>query len=827
MSVSRDTTSLVWMPASPAEWRELFRSKGIPVPTLLWLCQETTGSLADSSSGNFTGFVKGSPAYQQAIPNWSRKGILLHDGNAEWFQSNTWPGSLTAPVGSSLAMVWATFPTAAASTERSVLTFGSSFGTQVAIDSRVSANPYTIDLAIGGGQSQGGTSARGQVSMSGTHPFFLRANSTVTTASMRTDNEILSSSIPGTMTLGELTLGGDNVFFWLAPGVTYMYVAAWIGSDAEMTDGQLTTIIQTFTSGSSYASGTLIPFAATGTYSDASSANVSSQTSWVVSDNSKFVVTTAGTGSAIIGGHLYGANVGITGTIGAVAGTGTVVVVSSDSASFGAVPYAIKTPMQDDHWQVLGLSPWGSYWGLQEPSGSNCVSSGSTQLTMVPLRDVSMLRNPAGWVRNGLSVTKAGQLGTMRTPSYPFNSAALATGVAIMSYSRINVIASRTIMGQCSGTLTRDGGQTADMLLKLGSNNNGSGLILDYSGSGGGIGLATPHVDGRFHPLLIVYDPVNSRIKAYSDLDVITGSFPGAIGTGSNALGMGWLGENSNGTGDHDHIYFAVATGSVATALSDDGKAAAFLKKLGWTPRWNWTSDLTAFVAVPQSYRDWQELITGSLAGVQPPPDAWGFQATTGTIPNLIGTRALGVEGSPLYQQSVTNWSRKACSVVDSQGSLPLFFTNNGGSDPDLHTNSRLVFALVAINGTPGGIRNVIEMGGSDSTGLEVDASGHFIARVAGNTATGVVPAGSTVHPVFIKSDITNSVFKVYTDKEIITPTWTTPIVNSISTDFGAFFTLPGPVQYLYGCHWFGSAAEWTDAQIRAIMYMMGWAPAW
>ena len=91
------------------------------------------------------------------------------------------------------------------------------------------------------------------------------------------------------------------------------------------------------------------------------------------------------------------------------------------------------------------------------------------------------------------------------------------------------------------------------------------------------------HVDGRAHPFLAVYDVTNSRAKLYTDLEAITGSF-GVLNV-SPALGMGAL-VSGQTAASASHLYFAVSTGSVAEALSDNGRASQFLKALGWTLTW-------------------------------------------------------------------------------------------------------------------------------------------------------------------------------------------------------------------------------------------------
>ena len=48
MTVTRDAASSKYTPASAAEWAELLSGSGLGAPSSLWLCQESSGTLADS-----------------------------------------------------------------------------------------------------------------------------------------------------------------------------------------------------------------------------------------------------------------------------------------------------------------------------------------------------------------------------------------------------------------------------------------------------------------------------------------------------------------------------------------------------------------------------------------------------------------------------------------------------------------------------------------------------------------------------------------------------------------------------------------------------------
>lgn len=103
--------------------------------------------------------------------------------------------------------------------------------------------------------------------------------------------------------------------------------------------------------------------------------------------------------------------------------------------------------------------------------------------------------------------------------------------------------------------------------------------------------------DGRAHPLLLVYDKTNSRVKAYSDLEAVTGTFHKTVIRNSTTASFFWGASTQHNPGSGQNpgnaiaasgnfIWAAACTGSTAEQFSDDGKASKFLKDLGWTVSW-------------------------------------------------------------------------------------------------------------------------------------------------------------------------------------------------------------------------------------------------
>lgn len=117
-------------------------------------------------------------------------------------------------------------------------------------------------------------------------------------------------------------------------------------------------------------------FSATASYSDNTTGSVTLTANWQTSDTGIASVNSSGVVTINAGGKIWGGDIGITASVGSAFGTGTILVISSDSGS--VFP---KMPQQDNHWQLLGLSPWGAYGGCQELTG-NLVLSGSAGYTL-------------------------------------------------------------------------------------------------------------------------------------------------------------------------------------------------------------------------------------------------------------------------------------------------------------------------------------------------------------------------------------------------------------------------------------------------------------
>lgn len=129
--VSRDALSGKYVPETPAEWRTfldssaggfaVFTTKSTPLG--IWLCQEASANLADSSGNGLTLTAANAPAYQQTVTGMTRKGVVCADGTAKTFSSTS---SSLPDISTTSALVLAIVqtPASAPAANRNIVAIG-------------------------------------------------------------------------------------------------------------------------------------------------------------------------------------------------------------------------------------------------------------------------------------------------------------------------------------------------------------------------------------------------------------------------------------------------------------------------------------------------------------------------------------------------------------------------------------------------------------------------------------------------------------------------------------------------------------------------------
>lgn len=118
--VSRDASSLIYVPNDASEWTTFRTATGLATanPDSLWRCQEASGNLADSI-GALTLTATGTVDYQQAVTGWTRRGVLLTDGTTEKFVAASGVGP--SPATTSQAWLFFVQLPATPATARSIM----------------------------------------------------------------------------------------------------------------------------------------------------------------------------------------------------------------------------------------------------------------------------------------------------------------------------------------------------------------------------------------------------------------------------------------------------------------------------------------------------------------------------------------------------------------------------------------------------------------------------------------------------------------------------------------------------------------------------------
>jgi hypothetical protein len=235
--VTRDASSLIYCPATAAEWTATMAAAGLSAignPTQLWKLQEASGSPADSI-GSATLTANGAVSYQQTVSGWTRKAIVPTSGGANYLFNNS-DGALsdgsTVPV--TLLMYVAITSTPGADVD--VALIGDSNGPKAIV---TSANKPK--LMINASVTATGGSALG----TGVRPWVISTPGGVAPAynNLYDDLEVVApASTNCSSALKQVFFGG---VVEAAPSMQMLYAAQWAGTGKSMTTAQTRTLLST------------------------------------------------------------------------------------------------------------------------------------------------------------------------------------------------------------------------------------------------------------------------------------------------------------------------------------------------------------------------------------------------------------------------------------------------------------------------------------------------------------------------------------------------------------------------------------------------------
>lgn len=202
------------------------------------------------------------------------------------------------------------------------------------------------------------------------------------------------------------------------------------------------------------------------------------------------------------------------------------------------------------------------------------------------------------------------------------------------------------------------------------------------------------------------------------------------------------------------------------------------------------------------------------------------LQEPSGNAADSVGSTALPATNVAVYQYAVPSWTRDAMLLSPESGDRRLNAT--GSPWPDKSVTSQMLFMYWERSGLAGSEWNIASLGGGGSLVEARITASEFLKIVSGaNSATGAVDYGNEVAiPLIIQFDKTNSVQRLITHQEILTPTYTTP-GSPNGLWLGAAGVNVASGGYLYAAEFEGASAELTRTQLKTLLQDLGWTVTW
>lgn len=237
-------------------------------------------------------------------------------------------------------------------------------------------------------------------------------------------------------------------------------------------------------------------------------------------------------------------------------------------------------------------------------------------------------------------------------------------------------------------------------------------------------------------------------------------------------------------------------------------------------------TDATSGFGVPLTQADWDAVFSAAGIASKTLSHSWGLQDASGNPAAEVGA-ALTATGSIDYQQAVSGWTRTATRITEVSGER---LTIAAGVAPNPASVSALWFAYVDFPGNPGANGRQYVIVSSDVTGCSLAGTTTPRLRVQ---CAGVNTAGANDHvtggvrPVVFKYDRTAGAVVAYTDQEKIAGTYSASVVDGEKGFGGQAGTAAAAADFLLGAAFAGSNAEWSDADVKAVLQALGHAIPW
>jgi hypothetical protein len=228
--------------------------------------------------------------------------------------------------------------------------------------------------------------------------------------------------------------------------------------------------------------------------------------------------------------------------------------------------------------------------------------------------------------------------------------------------------------------------------------------------------------------------------------------------------------------------------------------------------------DFASLKFLPATLTEWTQFLSG-VVGAPANPVVFYLQqdAAGSTAVDVTGTQNLTVTGAAA-QTAVTGWTRTAWNFADASTNVE---SSTTGPIGDPYTASHLLFAMIAITGTPSANHDVMGFGGSTAyRGVQVTTANKlaFFDLQTSVTTSGTASYGTTVHPVLLQYDRTNSIARIVTDLETITAPYNASSTTNLLFTLGTAATTSAAFEVLYTAAWRGASAEMSAATLAGLL---------
>lgn len=241
--------------------------------------------------------------------------------------------------------------------------------------------------------------------------------------------------------------------------------------------------------------------------------------------------------------------------------------------------------------------------------------------------------------------------------------------------------------------------------------------------------------------------------------------------------------------------------------------------------------DATSGVYVPTSSSEWSTALASAGLVSGGPSSLYLCQEASGNAADSIGAIAMTAAGSPLYQQAVTGWTRKAFGF---NGGASQKFSVAAGTGPNPSSTSVAYLLYANVTATPASIMGLAAIASAAApVAVQVNTTPRLRTMNPGTATTAGAsnPTATGLQPMLLKYDRTNSTLVLYTGQEKIVGTYTSGAVDSAKGLGGLASGGAGGSaftgQVAYWAVFSGAAAELSDANAKALLQTLGWTIPW